>query len=172
MPTNNCQGLQKLQIYFAAPLFSQAEQEFNLQVTESLEKFASVYLPQRDGGLMSDMINKGVQYNVAANHVFQLDINAIRQADCVIAVLDGRTIDEGVSFELGVAFSHNKLCIGLQTDSRRLAVWGNNPMITGALKIVCTTLDDLIENVRKVEPFNRRTSLNYQYSETAYTTML
>ncbi len=37
-------------IYFAAPLFCQAEREFNLQLTQELEKQAFiVFLPQRDG---------------------------------------------------------------------------------------------------------------------------
>ncbi len=137
-----------MRIYFAAPLFSEAEQTFNVRVTELLEEFAEVYLPQRDGELMSEMVADGVSSAIAARRVFHRDMSAIQQADCVIAVLDGRAIDEGVSFELGVAFSHGKQCIGLQTDSRRLAVWGKNPMIMGAVETVFISVDDLIECVR------------------------
>lgn len=37
-------------IYFAAPLFSQAEREFNLMLTANLESIGfDIFLPQRDG---------------------------------------------------------------------------------------------------------------------------
>jgi len=37
-------------IYFAAPLFCQAERSFNLQLTQNWEKQGfTVFLPQRDG---------------------------------------------------------------------------------------------------------------------------
>lgn len=148
MLTTDHKGLHRPQVYLAAPLFSEAERTFNVRVTELLEKLAEVYLPQRDGGLMSEMVATGMPSVLAARRVFSRDVDAIRQADWVIAILDGRAIDEGVAFELGVAFSQSKLCVGLQTDSRRLAVWGNNPMITGALETVFTSVDDLMQWAR------------------------
>ncbi len=134
----------KLRVYLAAPLFSDAERTFNTQVAAGLEEYVTVYLPQRDGGLMSEMVKDGVESDIAACRVFKRDMDAILQADYLIAILDGRAIDEGVAFELGVAFSHAKRCVGLQTDSRRLASWGNNPMITGALEIVFHSVNDLL----------------------------
>ncbi len=141
-------GRHRPQVYFAAPLFSEAELTFNIRVTKLLEEFMDVYLPQRDGGLMCKMVATGIPYAIAARRVFRRDIEAIGQADYVIAILDGRAIDEGVAFELGVAFSQTKRCIGLQTDSRRMAVWGNNPMITGALETVFMSVSDLMEWVK------------------------
>ena len=138
----------RCRVYLAAPLFSEAERTFNVRVTELLEELTEVYLPQRDGGLMSEMVTTGVPPAIAARRVFQRDMDAIRQSDYVIAILDGRAIDEGVAFELGIAFSQSKQCVGLQTDSRRLAVWGNNPMITGALENVFMSVDDLMVWVR------------------------
>jgi len=135
----------KCRIYLAGPLFSQAERSFNELLASRLAPFASVYLPQRDGGLMSEMISAGVPAEVAARRVFHRDVEALRRADCIVAILDGRTIDEGVSFELGIGFSSEKRCVGLQTDTRRLAMWGNNPMITGALDAVFPTVEDLVE---------------------------
>jgi len=39
-----------IKVYFAAPLFSQAEKEFNQNLTDLIEKSGfSVFLPQRDG---------------------------------------------------------------------------------------------------------------------------
>lgn len=130
-------------IYLAGPLFSVAELQFNELVANGLEEFVDVYVPQRDGGLMRDMVRNGVSSEVAALKVFLRDMKAIRRADYLIAILDGRVIDEGVALELGVAYSLEKRCLGLQTDSRRLASWGNNPMITGALEIVFENVEDL-----------------------------
>lgn len=144
MSVREDQSLQRLRVYLAGPLFSEAERAFNVHVAELLEDFLDVYLPQRDGGLMSDMIADGVRTDIAACRVFRRDMDAIREADYLIAVLDGRTIDEGVAFELGVAFCHSKRCVALQTDTRRLATWGNNPMITGALEAVFHSVDDLM----------------------------
>ena len=113
-------------------------------LASSLENWADVYLPQRDGGLISEMVHNGIPTDVAVQRVFRGDLHAIREADCLIAVLDGRAIDEGVAFELGVAYSQSKRCVGIQTDSRRLASWGNNPMITGALELVLHSVEELM----------------------------
>ncbi len=143
------------QVYLAAPLFNEGERTFNARVTELLEEFMEVYLPQRDGGLMSEMVAAGVPSAIAARSIFCRDLDAIQRAGYVIAILDGRTIDEGVAFELGVAFAQAKRCVGLQTDSRRLAMWGNNPMIVGALETVFESVDDLMEWVSTSVWMNR-----------------
>ena len=146
-PTESRQTARR-RVYLAGPLFSDAERTFNALVAQGLQQWVDVYLPQRDGGLMSEMVKEGVESGIAACRVFRRDMDAIRQADYVIAILDGRVIDEGVAFELGVAFSHEKRCVGLQTDSRRLASWGNNPMITGAVEIVFHSVNDLLSWIR------------------------
>jgi nucleoside 2-deoxyribosyltransferase len=93
-------------------------------------------------------VKDGVSLNVAKRRVFEFDLSAIRDCAMLIAVLDGRTIDEGVAFELGVAFSLGKICIGLQTDPRRLLPTGNNPMIDCALCEICGDSDELVSAIR------------------------
>jgi nucleoside 2-deoxyribosyltransferase len=130
-------------VYLAGPLFSDAERTFNEWLCEQVEQWMDVYLPQRDGGLVSEMVCDGVSPDVATRKVFEGDVDAICRADCLVAILDGRAIDEGVAFEIGVAYCYAKRCIGLQTDCRRLAPWGNNPMITGALELIFESVADL-----------------------------
>lgn len=149
MQRTNTNGNKKPKIYLAGPLFSDAERTFNEMLTLTLEDLVDVYLPQRDGGLMSEMIHSGMSSDMAARRVFHGDIKAIHEADYLIAILDGRAIDEGVAFELGFAFSLSKRCVGIQTDSRRLASWGNNPMITGALENVFHSVGDLLLWIRR-----------------------
>ncbi len=148
MQLTDTPGRRKTKVYLAGPLFSDAERTFNEMLTRTLDDLVDVYLPQRDGGLMSEMIRNGIPSDMAASHVFRGDINAIREADYLIAILDGRAIDEGVAFELGVGYMLSKLCVGLQTDSRRLASWGNNPMITCALELVFHSVEDLLLWIR------------------------
>lgn len=174
MPSNDNEYVRtRPQIYLAGPLFSDAERTFNEVLTTELEKWVDVYLPQRDGGIMSEMVQDGVHPRIASQRVFKLDMKAIREVDYLIAILDGRTIDEGVAFELGTAFAQSKQCVGLQTDSRRLAPWGNNPMVTGALYTVFTCTDALIqwmssevtESPGSTKQLHRRSSLRNLGSE-------
>lgn len=133
----------KLNLYFAAPLFSQAELEFNSRVTEQLEAYFTVYLPQRDGGLFTEMVQR-MTVDQASAVIFQKDIEALDWCDVVLLVLDGRTVDEGAAFELGYAYAKGKVCVGLQTDTRRLQPIGNNPMINGPLINIFLSVDTLL----------------------------
>lgn len=126
-------------LYFAAPLFSEAELAYNLEVTAILEHHVDVYLPQRDGGKVVDLVAKGVRQDTAYRSIYNRDVQALKEADALFLLLDGRTIDEGAAFELGFAVALGKLCVGLQTDPRRLMPLGNNPMIQVPLNCIFTT---------------------------------
>ena len=130
-------------VYLAAPLFSQAELSFNLELTTLLERYLDVYLPQRDGGKVVDLVARGVNIKDAYKSIFDRDLEALTNAHALLIVLDGRTIDEGAVFELGVAYSTGKHCVGLQTDPRRLLPLGNNPMIECALEKVFSNTTDM-----------------------------
>ncbi len=131
-------------IYLAAPLFNQTERAFNEYIVGRLEAFASVFLPQRDGSLLVEMIAAGVPLAVAESRVFEQDRQAMRGADLLIAVLDGAHVDDGVAFEIGFTSALGCDCVGLQTDVRRALPTGNNPMITGGLKQIFATVDELL----------------------------
>ncbi len=139
---HSCSSRPKL--YYAAPLFSEAERAFNEHVASKLNAFFDVYLPQEDGGLLIDMVSKGMDPQRAARAVFNMDIIALQKCDILLIVLDGRTVDEGAAFELGYAHALGIFCCGLQTDPRRLLKIGNNPMIDCALQDVFTTVYDLL----------------------------
>lgn len=138
------------QIYFAAPLFSEAELSFNLHLTKVLERAVDVYLPQRDGGRLVDLIAKGVAPKDAYASIFERDIEALNECDALLIILDGRTIDEGAVFELGVAFASGKHCVGYQSDPRRLLPVGNNPMIACALEKIFDNSSELAEWARSL----------------------
>lgn len=135
---------QKKKIYLAGPLFSQAELQFNQGLKELLSRFFDVYLPQEDGQLLVNLLKDGVPLGAAKKSIFSHDMAALENSDILLILLDGRTVDEGAVFELGVAFSMGKKCVGFQTDPRRLLPSGNNPMIDCALGRLIHSHEDLI----------------------------
>lgn len=132
-------------LYLAGPLFSEAELSFNIEIKKILKQYFEVYLPQEDGGLMTSMIEEGSTIQFASRTVFNKDIEAMKKADCLLIILDGRTIDEGAAFELGFSYACEKTCVAYQSDSRRLFQYGNNPMIENAVKEIFRNKQELIE---------------------------
>lgn len=114
----------------------------------SLSEFFNIYLPQEDGQLLVNLVRDGVSVAAAKKAIFSYDMAAIEKCDALLILLDGRVIDEGAAFELGVAFTLGKKCIALQTDPRRLLPVGNNPMIECALGSIFYSLTDLLEWAR------------------------
>ncbi|TAJ41287.1 MAG: nucleoside 2-deoxyribosyltransferase [Reyranella sp.] len=135
------------QIYLAAPLFNDRERQFNIQLAHTLEEHACVFLPQRNGALLSELVALGVPGPAAERRVFDQDVAAMSAADFLVAVLDGGHIDEGVAFEIGFMCALGRVCIGLQTDIRRALPTGNNPMISQGLNEVCRSVGELIGRV-------------------------
>ena len=130
-------------IYLAAPLFNDQERSFNCLLASVLESSFSVYLPQRDGTLIPGQDLSESSFERAAAMVYMNDVFAMREADAILCVLDGRTIDEGVAFELGYAKALGKVCYGFYTDSRVLLPYGINPMISRSMDKMFYSLDEL-----------------------------
>jgi nucleoside 2-deoxyribosyltransferase len=130
-------------VYVAAPLFSDAERSYNIFLKHLLEEYCRVYLPQEDGFLMSDLLASGLSAQDASKSVFDNDIEALKKCDVLLIVLDGRAVDEGAALELGYAYALGKTCVSLQTDFRRLAPFGNNPMIVGAANTAFLNTEEL-----------------------------
>lgn len=135
----------KMRIYIAAPLFNENEQAFNARLASGIARYANVFLPQRDGSLLVNMLGAGIALEVAERRVFEQDRQAMICSDLLIAVLDGAHIDEGVAFELGFASALGCTCVGLQTDVRRALPTGNNPMIGGCLERIFHTSGELFD---------------------------
>src|SRR5262249_8025374 len=131
-------------LYLAAPLFSRQEQIWNVTLRNQLAEVCDVYLPQEDGALLMNLIGDGMPVQKAKDIIFAGDLAAIDRCNVLLLVMDGRVIDEGASFELGYAYSRGKMCIGLKTDVRRLLTVGDNPMIEGALRVIFSSVEEVL----------------------------
>ena len=64
-------------VYLAAPLFNERERRFNLEVAGELESVVDVFVPQRDGALLVELVDAGVAINIAEQQVFEQDARAM-----------------------------------------------------------------------------------------------
>lgn len=147
----------KLQVYFAGPLFSQAEKDFNESLTKRLENELNlkVFLPQRDGYEFAKLAKLSQKEKTAK--IFELDRDQVYASDIFLFILDGRVPDEGAALELGLAYAHklqlkgkSRLIVGLMTDVRASFIDQQlNPMLAGALDYIATNEDELINYLKK-----------------------
>lgn len=128
-------------VYFAGPMFCQAEKDYNLKIANILEKHGyKVFLPQRDG--FEAAMLEGKTEEELTKMIFEKDVSEIRKADILFMNLDGRVPDEGACIELGIAYAENKRCYGMKTDTRSAElILDLNPMIAGCFKKIFKNFD-------------------------------
>jgi nucleoside 2-deoxyribosyltransferase len=162
-------------IYFAAPLFCEAEKAFNLQLTQELEgRGFTVFLPQRDGVESNKPPYNQMTSDQLCQAIFTEDRDKILEADIFLFVLDGRVPDEGGGVELGIAYGQkhllgrDKLLIGLHTDRRAAFAFVGvkvNPMIHGALDYIAEDENDLMAALEEYRQAKRDGGEPFQTSE-------
>ena len=141
-----------MKIYFAAPLFSEAEREFNVKVTNELRKEGfDVFLPQEHSEI-TEIPDTDEKRRKLLTGFFTNDIEAIDDSDILLIVLDGRVPDEGACFELGYAYARGKICVGLKTDTRVSEMGTDNAMIIGSLgDNTANDLESLITILKSID---------------------
>jgi nucleoside 2-deoxyribosyltransferase len=96
-----------VRIYFAGPLFTTAEREFNKTVADHLRLYGhEVFLPQEQE-----------QRNATSDSIFKGDVDGIAWCDVIVANMDGADPDSGTCFEVGEAW-RDKLTVLWRTDIR------------------------------------------------------
>jgi nucleoside 2-deoxyribosyltransferase len=115
-----------IKIYFAAPLFTQAERIWNQTLANTIaeqDPKIEIFLPQTESG--KAYINGCLDFA----KVQQICLNGIDACDVLVAILDGPDSDSGTCFECGYAFSKGKKLIGIRTDLRAGEDQGLNAML-------------------------------------------
>lgn len=139
-------------IYFAGPLFSQAEGAFNQQLARKLEERGfAVFLPQRDGIEGWNEPYKSMAPEELLQEIHALDREKVFDSDIFLMVLDGRVPDEGACVELGFAHAQkhllekDKLVLGLLTDIRGGFPGGKlNAMVGGSFDFIADSEESLL----------------------------
>ncbi|KLK88649.1 nucleoside 2-deoxyribosyltransferase [Methanoculleus sediminis] len=113
IPAIDVKEFARYRVYLAAPLFSEAEQTYNLALRELLEAHLfDVYLPQEVGDTSHTRCRE------EHRDIFAQHTAALRDVDTVVAVIDGADADSGTSWEMGYAHALGKKVVALRTDFR------------------------------------------------------
>ena len=116
-----------MNIYLSGPLFTQLERKWNRALAAALQERiagAEIILPQ------------DFQFDGAFNRktdfpkIFSACLETLRDADLVVAVLDGSDVDSGTAFEVGYAHALGIPVIGIRTDYRENQDRGLNLMLS------------------------------------------
>lgn len=143
-----------MKVYCAGPLFSQAERDFLARCAQRLrDEGFRCYVPHEQEGRVAP----------TPEAVFALDFAALREADAVLAWLDGPQVDDGTACEIGLFLGlmqdpgrRRKGIVGLATDlrtERRREAWdhgGINLFLAGAIRRagrICWSLDEAVERL-------------------------
>ena len=115
-----------MRIYFAGPLFSAAERDWNASLATNLRGAGhEVFLPQEQ------------EPGKDAAGIFSTDVGGIDWADALVAIMDGADPDSGTCWEVGYAYRKKPIVL-VRTDTRRYDGSGGsgyNPMLTESATI-------------------------------------
>ena len=138
IPAVDVKEFARYRIYLAAPLFSEAERNYNLVLHDLLEAHLfDVYLPQEVG----DTSHTRCREENGA--IFAQHLHTLQDIDIVVAVIDGADADSGTSWEMGYAYALGKKVVALRTDFR---IAGRNELVNLMLEEaarVVTAKEDL-----------------------------
>jgi len=105
-----------MQIYFAGPLFTPYERGYIDECAAQLRADGfDVFVPHE---------HELAQSNTTPEWIFAKDMDGLRPADAVLALLDGPVIDDGTACEIGIFYAlmqsdpTKKGVVGLLTDLR------------------------------------------------------
>lgn len=115
-----------MRIYFAGPLFTAAERDWNATLAAALRAARhEVFLPQEQ------------EPGKDAAGIFATDVGGIDWADGLVAIMDGADPDSGTCWEVGYAYGKKPIVL-VRTDMRRNSGSGGsgyNPMLTESATI-------------------------------------
>jgi nucleoside 2-deoxyribosyltransferase len=139
-----------VKLYFAGPLFTPAERRFIDECALQLRAAGfDVFVPHEH--------ELALDGTVTAARIFAKDWEALREANAVLAILDGPTIDDGTACEIGLfhalmqSDASKKGIVGLVHDLRALRdseregeARGLNLFVVGCIEAggtICTSLE-------------------------------
>ncbi len=143
-----------MKIYFAGPLFSQAERDWMKKLKGQIESLAvksgrTVQVIRSYELITQEEINA---LGVSAKHeIFNRYKPHLEDSDLVIAVLDGSQVDDGTAWEIGYYHTLKRgKVIGIRTDFRR-AGESKRAMVSATLECsrdrIVRSVDELLKTI-------------------------
>lgn len=148
-----------MKIYFAGPLFSEAERDWIRAVKRRIEDLAAAAGRDVEVVWPYDLI-RTEELTACGDHaqeeVFRRCRVGLEEADIIIAFLDGTQVDDGTAWEIGYFYRHTAgkaSIIGIRTDfrsageSKRSIV---NAMIECSCNIIATSTEALLKELERL----------------------
>ena len=131
-----------MRIYFAGPLFTAAERDWNVTLAGALRAAGhDVFLPQEQ------------EPGKDAPGIFATDVGGNDWVECLVAIMDGADPDSGTCWEVGYAYRKKQIVL-VRTDLRRNEGSGGsgyNPMLTESATIrvdaVAASMEKVVREV-------------------------
>lgn len=131
-------------VYLAAPLFSEAECDFNRKLKSEMHSIGfNVFLPQEDSNNVHDTTDR-------QKIIFDKNLKGIEKSDILVAVIDGADVDSGTAWEIGYAFARGKPVIGFRTDFRTLGIEGTVNLMIERSVILCMNISELLNHLKSM----------------------
>jgi nucleoside 2-deoxyribosyltransferase len=131
-------------VYLAAPLFSEAECDFNRKLRDEIKSAGfNVFLPQEDSNNIKDETNR-------QKIIFNKNLKGIEKSDILVAVIDGADVDSGTAWEIGFASAKGKPVLALRTDFRTLGIEGTVNLMIERSVILCTSVSELLNHLKSL----------------------
>jgi nucleoside 2-deoxyribosyltransferase len=134
-------------IYLSGPLFSRGEVAWGRRVKSFLE--------DRCNDVRIIWPHEIVPCTATPQQIFQANLDAMNDADIMVALLDGPQVDDGTAWEVGYFFSQGKKILGIRTDFRRagetdasrvnLMIECSCLMVAGSLESLASDLERLLD---------------------------
>ncbi len=138
-------------VYYAAPFFNASERELNARIISVLEaQGLRVFSPSRDGIIAKEEMDRSASWADVAARVWECDTQAIVNSRAMLAVIDGRSIDEGVCVEIGFAAAMKKPIVAFNSDDRMQFVWGHNPMVVHPILAIVSSPDEAWGELQRI----------------------
>jgi nucleoside 2-deoxyribosyltransferase len=145
-----------VKIYFAGPLFSEAERERIRSTIQKIESLAAGHDTKIEIIFPYDLMTQSEIDHLGSNaklEIFSRCKSHLDDADLVIALLDGSQVDDGIAWEIGYFFarkSPEQKIIGIRTDFRRAGECEGavvNPMIECSCDWIVRSREELMERI-------------------------
>jgi nucleoside 2-deoxyribosyltransferase len=131
-------------VYLAAPLFSEAELDFNRKLRDEIKICGfNVFLPQEDSNNVKDRDDRQMI-------IFSKNEAAITNSDIIVAVVDGADVDSGTAWEIGYAYARSKPILGLRTDFRNLGIEGTVNLMIERSVYLCKSIPELLNHLKSL----------------------
>ena len=152
VPALDVADFARYRIYLAAPLFSDAEREYNRNLASLLrEHLFEVYLPQ-------DMGDDSHERNTAAHQeIFDRHLCALAESDLMVAVIDGADADSGTAWEIGYAYARGIPVISVRTDFRMAGHHELTNLMLERSSTVVRSRDELLIRIKSPRALPRGT---------------